>query len=291
MADMKTGLFPRDNMPVPESDLVMPLFSLKGRTAIVSGAGAGIGLAIAQGLAEAGANVAIWYNSNKKALDEAAKIEEKYGVKCKAYQVNIQNYESVQDKVDEIVREFNGRLDVFVANSGIAWEEGAFIDGSLETMSNVFKVNLEGTFYCAKAAALHWRRQRKEGTTVDGQPLENYLSGSFISTASISGHIANVPQMQTVYNASKAAAIHACKSLAVEWTGFARANSVSPGYIKTEITAFISEGTKEIFRGRTPMGREGEAKELKGAYLYLASDASSFTTGTDIIVDGGYCAT
>jgi sorbose reductase len=82
MADMKTGAFPHDNMPTPESDLVLPLFSLKGRTAIVSGAGAGIGLAIAQGFAEAGANVAIWYNSNKKALDEAAKIEEKFGVKC-----------------------------------------------------------------------------------------------------------------------------------------------------------------------------------------------------------------
>lgn len=79
---MNTGSFPHDNMPAPKADRVMPLFSLKGRTAIVSGAGAGIGLAVAHALAEAGANVAIWYNSNKKALDEAAKIEEQYGVKC-----------------------------------------------------------------------------------------------------------------------------------------------------------------------------------------------------------------
>ncbi|KAI1753331.1 sorbitol utilization protein SOU2 [Xylaria castorea] len=291
MADTKTGLFPHNNMPTPQSDLVMPLFSLKGRTAIVSGAGAGIGLAVAHGLAEAGANVAIWYNSNKKALDEAANIETKFGVKCKAYQVNIGTYESVKEAVDEIVRDFNGRLDVFVANSGIAWEEGPFIDGSLDTMSKVLKVNLDGTFYCAKAAALHWRRQRQEGTTVDGKPLENYLAGSFICTASISGHIANVPQMQTVYNASKAAVIHACKSFAVEWTGFARANSISPGYIQTEITAFISAEAKNVIRGRTPMGREGQPEELKGAYLYLASDASSYTTGIDLLVDGGYCAT
>ncbi|KAI0457075.1 short chain dehydrogenase [Xylaria acuta] len=289
MADTSTGLFPHNNMPTPQSDLVMPLFSLKGRTAIVSGAGAGIGLAVAHGLAEAGANVAIWYNSNKKAVDEAANIEAKFGVKCKAYQVNVSTYESVKEAVDEIVRDFNGRLDVFVANSGIAWEEGAFIDGPIDTMSKVFKVNLDGTFYCAKAAALHWRRQRQEGTTVDGKPLENYLAGSFICTASISGHIANIPQLQAVYNASKAAVIHACKSLAVEWTGFARANSISPGYINTEITGFISAETKNVIRGKIPMGRTGDPGELKGAYLYLASDASSYTTGIDIVVDGGYC--
>ncbi|KAI1824766.1 short chain dehydrogenase [Xylaria intraflava] len=289
MADWKTGTFPHDNMPTPQLDLVMPLFSLKGRTAIVSGAGAGIGLAVAHALAEAGANVAIWYNSNKKALDEAAKIEKRFGVKCKAYQVNVTTYESVEKAVNEIVQEFNGRLDVFVANSGIAWEKGSFLDEPLDRMHDVMKVNLDGTFYCARAAALHWRRQGEARTTLDGKPLENYLSGSFICTASMSGHIANIPQKQAVYNASKAAAIHACKSFALEWTGFARANSVSPGYIKTDISTFVPEETKKVFKDKIPMGREGEPGELKGVYLYLASDASSYTTGTDIIVDGGYC--
>lgn len=83
MADIKSGAFRHDNMEVPKSDLVMPLFSLKGRTAIVSGAGAGIGLAVAKALAEAGANVAIWYNSNKQALTEAENIEKRFAVKCK----------------------------------------------------------------------------------------------------------------------------------------------------------------------------------------------------------------
>lgn len=105
--------------------------------------------------------------------------------------------------MDEIVRDFNGRLDVFVVNSGIGWEEGPFIDGSLETMSKVVKVNLEGMFYCAKAAALHWRRQRQEGTTVDGKPLENYLAGSFICTASVSGHVANILQAMAVVRNSR----------------------------------------------------------------------------------------
>ncbi|KAI1214806.1 short chain dehydrogenase [Annulohypoxylon truncatum] len=295
MADINTGAFKHDSTEPPTSNLVLPLFSLKGRTAIVSGAGAGIGLAIAHAfgtnkrlLAEAGANVAIWYNSNKKALDEAANIEKTYGVKCKAYQVNVTTWETVQAAVDEIVKDFNGRLDIFVANSGIAWEEGSFIDGPLETMQKVLKVNIDGTLFCARAAALHWRRQKKEGTTVDGQPLENFTYGSFIATSSMSGHIVNIPQQQTVYNLSKAAITHACRSLAIEWVGFARANSVSPGYIKTEISAFIPLETKNIIKGKIPMGREGEPEELKGVYLYLASDASSYTNGTDIIVDGGY---
>ncbi|KAI1390914.1 short chain dehydrogenase [Hypoxylon trugodes] len=314
MADMRTGAFKHDNMVAPKPGLVLPLFSLKGKTAVVSGAGAGIGLAVAHAfgmtpssetwpllkwissfprwpsqIAEAGANVAIWYNSNKKALEEAANIESTYGVKCKAYQVNVTTWETVRDAVDEIVKDFNGRIDIFVANSGIAWEEGPFIDGPLETMQKVLKVNVDGTLYCARAAALHWRRQKQEGTTSDGKPLENFTYGSFIATSSMSGHIVNVPQQQMVYNASKAAVIHACKSLAVEWVGFARANSVSPGYIKTELSAFIPAETKQIFKDRIPMGREGEPEELKGVYLYLASDAASYTNGTDIIVDGGYC--
>ena len=79
------------------------------------------------------------------------------------------------------------------------------------------------------------------------------------------------------------------KSLAVEWVKFARANSVSPGYIATEISDFVPSETKNIWRDKIPMGREGHPEELKGTYLYLASDASSYTTGADIVVDGGYC--
>lgn len=163
-------------------------------------------------------------------------------------------WETVEAAVGEIIKEFNGRLDTFVANSGIAWEDGSFIDGPLDTMQKVLKVNVDGTLFCARAAALHWRRQKQEGTTIDGQPLENFTYGSFIATASMSGHIVNIPQQQTVYNASKAAIIHACRSLAIEWVGFARANSISPGYIKTDISAFIPAQTKNVFKDKIPMG-------------------------------------
>ncbi|KFA62146.1 hypothetical protein S40285_01697 [Stachybotrys chlorohalonatus IBT 40285] len=289
MAEIVNGEFPHDNMPVPNGDRVLPLFSLKGRTAIISGAGAGIGLGIAQALAEAGANVAIWYNSNKQALVEAENIEKAYGVKCRAYQVDVLSEEAVAKAINDIAKEFNGRLDIFVANSGIAWEDGNFIDGPSERAEKVLKVNVNGVMWCAKVSGAHFRRQKKEGTTLDGKPLENFTTGSFIATASMSGSIANIPQLQAAYNGSKAAVIHFCRSLAIEWTGFARVNTVSPGYIKTEISNFVPADTKNVWKSKTPMGREGEVSELKGAYLYLASDASSYTTGLDMIVDGGYC--
>lgn len=329
---MSGGNFTHNNTTAPpDTGRVFPLFSLKGRTAIVSGAGAGIGLAVAHALAEAGANVAIWYNSNKKAIAEAEKIEKEYRVKSvfsisaicvdignllqrltretgKAYQVNVTSYEAVESAINTVVTDFNGRLDIFIANSGIPWTQGPALDGEVEHYRNVVAIDLDGTFYSARAAGLHWRRQKEEGTTTDGKKLEYYTGGSFVATASMSGHIVNLPQMQATYNAAKAGVIHLCKSissyyyvisikltpkigkcLAVEWVGFARANSVSPGYIATEISNFVPKSTKDIWKDKIPMGREGEAHELKGAFLYLASDAASYTTGADIIVDGGYC--
>jgi len=152
------------------------------------------------------------------------------------------------------VAEFNGRLDIFVANSGIPWTDGPSLDGPPENYSKVMRTNVDGVFNCARAAGLVWRRQKQQGTTVDGQPLTGYTYGSFIATASISGHIANIPQLQAPYNASKAAVIHLVKSLAVEWVGFARANSVSPGYIKTEISNFCSPEVKRAWWDKIPMG-------------------------------------
>jgi len=129
----------------------------------------------------------------------------------RAYGVNVTSYDAVQKATEDIVKEFNGRLDVFVANSGIAWEDGPILDASLDKAKRVLEVNIDGTLYCAKAAGEHFRRQKKEGTTIGGEKLEGFTYGSFIATASISGHIVNVPQLQAVYNASKAAVIHLCR--------------------------------------------------------------------------------
>lgn len=161
---------------------------------------------------------------------------------------------AVQAAVDVQVEEFNGRLDIFVANAGIPWTKGLMVDGDLDHYRDVVRTDLDGTYYCAKAAARHWRRQRLEGTDLFGRQLENYRSGSFIATASMSGVIVNVPQLQASYNAAKAGVIHLCKSLAVEWARYARANAVSPGYVMTEISTFVPEATKTIWKDKIPLG-------------------------------------
>jgi sorbose reductase len=189
------------------------------------------------------------------------------------------------------VKDFHGRLDIFVANSGIPWTQGPASDGELAHFKKVVTTDFDGTFYCARSCAKIWRRQKLEGVDIFNKPLSGvpFTYGAFIATASMSGHIVNIPQLQAAYNAAKAGVIHLVKSLAVEWVRFARANSVSPGYMATEISDFIPPETKSIWKSKIPMGREGEAGELKGVYLFLASEASSYVTGTDVIVDGGYC--
>lgn len=117
----------------------------------------------------------------------------------------------MQEAVDQVVKDFNGRLDVFIANAGVAWVKGPMVDAPLEHYEHVVGADLNGTFYCARAAASHWRRQKEQGTDLFGNPLENFSYGSFVATASMSGHIVNIPQMQAAYNAAKAGVIHLCR--------------------------------------------------------------------------------
>jgi sorbose reductase len=117
----------------------------------------------------------------------------------------------VKESIDKIAEEFNGRLDVFVANSGVPWTKGAAIDGPVEDYKKVVSTDLDGTYYCAIAAGSHFRRQAKEKTDLKGNKI-NFREGSFVATASMSGQIVNIPQLQASYNAAKAGVIHLCKS-------------------------------------------------------------------------------
>lgn len=266
------GLLPRPQPKLPTN--VMDLFSLKGKVCSVTGSSTGIGYAVAEAYAQAGADVAIWYNSHN-ADDKAKKLADTYGVKVKAYKCNIVDPELVETTIKTIESDF-GKIDVFVCNAGIPWTEGPSIDAKgWDLFNKVVDIDLKALYYCAK---------------IVGQIFKKQGYGSLILTASMSGHIVNVPQLQAPYNAAKAAVLHLGRSLAVEWAGFARVNSISPGYILTEISDFVSEDIKSEWHKLTPMGREGQTQELVGAYLYLASNASTYTTGSDIKVDGGYCA-
>ena len=107
-----------------------------------------------------------------------------------------------------MIEEFNGRLDIFVANAGIAWTQGPALDGDIDHYRKVVATDLDSTFYCARAAGKVWRRQKEEGLDAYGRTLEGYRYGSFIATASMSGHIVNIPQLQAAYNGAKAGIIH-----------------------------------------------------------------------------------
>ncbi|KAH7148929.1 hypothetical protein EDB81DRAFT_481101 [Dactylonectria macrodidyma] len=290
LGPLNGGSFVHNNERSVEGGSIMKRFSLAGKTVIITGGGAGIGYAVATAYAEMGANIGLFYFSNTKTPERAEALVVKYNIQCKAYQVDVRDAEAVEKTVDQAIKDLNGRLDIFVANAGIPWTKGAMVDGPLDHYRDVVQTDLDGTFYCAKVAAKHWRRQKNEGTTLSDEPLTGYTSGSFIATASMSGGIANIPQLQAAYNAAKAGVIHLVKSLAIEWAQFARANAISPGYILTEISDFVPHETKEIWHDKIPLGREGEPHELQGIYLYLASDSSTYATGANFVVDGGYSA-
>ncbi|OQE18192.1 hypothetical protein PENSTE_c018G09185 [Penicillium steckii] len=259
----------RPNPMLPDS--IFEMFRMNGKTVIITGGAGGIGYQVARGLAEAGANIALWYNSSSEADKLALGLENEFGVKARAYQCSVQKFEEVQAVSDAVVRDF-GRLDVMIANAGIPSKAGG-LDDKLEDWHRVVNIDFSGAYYCARVAGQIFRKQGH---------------GNLIFTASMSGHAVNVPQQQACYNSCKAGIIHLAKSLAVEWAAFARVNSVSPGYIDTPISGDCAFSMKEEWYSLTPLKRDADPRELKGAYLYLASDASTYTTGADIIVDGGY---
>ncbi|KAL0934334.1 l-xylulose reductase [Colletotrichum truncatum] len=259
----------------PVQDSVFKQFRLDGRTVIITGGAGGIGSEIARGLAEAGANIAIWYHTSSKAAAAITEgITKDFGVKSKAYQVDVRDYKDVEAAVAEAVKDFS-RLDVMIANAGVPSKAGG-LDDKVEDWDRVRAVDFDGAYYCMRAAGLVFREQK---------------NGVGIITASMSGHAANVPQEQSCYNACKAGTIHLAKSLAVEWAKWGgRINSVSPGYIDTAISGDCPFEMKEEWFSLTPLRRDADPRELKGIYLYLASDASSYTTGADFVIDGGYTA-
>ncbi|KAG2182543.1 hypothetical protein INT43_007474 [Umbelopsis isabellina] len=254
----------------------LPEFSLQGKIAVITGGARGIGLEMSKALAEAGADVAMMYVSNDATHDTAAEIGKKFNKTVKAYKCELTNVDQVREVIDKIHSDF-GRIDIFVANAGVS-EGGAAEDLDINVWHRVMDVNVNGCFYTIQAVARHMLKQPN--------------GGSIITLSSISASIVNRPQFQVVYNTSKAAVGMMTKCLAAEWaTRKIRVNAISPGYMMTDMVTKYIANNKELgdqWVEHTPMKRIGDPKELRGAVVFLASDAASYMTGSEIVVDGGY---
>lgn len=251
--------------------------TLNGKTAVITGGARGIGLAIARSLAADGANVAL-LDLLENVQDTAQEIAEKYGVQAFGQRLDVTDQNATEAAFDAISDRL-GVPQVLLTAAGIEIN-GDSIDVSADQWRKVIDVNLTGTFFSAQSFG---RGLLKAG-----------LPGSAILISSMSGSIVNVPQWAASYNASKAAVAHLGKSLAVEWAAAGiRVNSIAPGYVLTDLTQQIIDrepAIKDDWISRIPLGRMATPEDLSGLVSFLASDTSSYLTGQQIIIDGGYTA-
>jgi NAD(P)-dependent dehydrogenase (short-subunit alcohol dehydrogenase family) len=256
---------------------ILERFRLDGKTALVTGGAQGIGRAYAHALADVGASVAIVDMMLPLAEETAGELVHK-GADAIAVKADVTKADEVQSMVDTIVRKW-GKLSIGVNNAGIGqWV--AAEEMSEADWDRMLDINLKGVFLCAQAEA---RVMIPAGY------------GKIINTASISGSIANTPQKQVAYNASKAGVIHLTRSLAAEWApSGVRVNSISPGYTRTKLVddllaTPVGQQMLPAWMALTPMKKMAEVTDLQGALVYLAAEASDYVTGSDIVIDGGYC--
>lgn len=251
---------------------ILDKFRMDGKKGFITGAGQGIGKALADAFAQVGADFAIVDIQYDNAKAVAAELSEKYGRNIIAIHCDVTSPDSVNAMIEK-VEETYGTVDFAINNAGIV-NFYPLEEVKLEDWMKVINVNLVGEMLCAQAAARVMIRQHKPGTITN--------------MASMSAHIINIPQTTSSYCTSKAAVAHMTKSMAVEWAKYGiRVNCVSPGYISNELNDNFSDATKGWIEA-TPQKRMGKAEELCGAYLFLASDASSYATGTELVIDGGY---
>jgi NAD(P)-dependent dehydrogenase (short-subunit alcohol dehydrogenase family) len=248
-------------------------FSLRGRRALVTGGNRGLGLSFVRGLAQAGAEVAFVardHERNNLALEELAGD----GIAAIAFDADITEKSQIEDSIDW-ASEALGGIDILVNNAGACFHADAF-DVPDDEWDAVFDLNVKALFQCSVAVA---RRMAKSG------------GGSIVNIGSMSGLIVNRPQNQPAYNASKAAVHQLTKSLAAEWAQYGvRVNAVAPGYVRTEMAPVDRPEFKRFWIEDAPLGRVATPDEIAPSVVFLASDASSFITGSVLVADGGYTA-
>ncbi|WVQ94077.1 hypothetical protein IAU59_001155 [Kwoniella sp. CBS 9459] len=294
-SDTESDTFHDESTPAPLAALAAPdLFSLKNRTTLITGGGRGLGLTVAHALLEAGSSVACMDLLPEPSQPQWAKAEElakSKGLKITYHPLDVTD----QDAVTKLFS------DLFKADSQDQPIRGLFTSAGIQIMMpaleystdkfrKVIDVDLTGTFLCAQAFAKEWFKRHP---SMDGQA--GVGGASIAMTGSMSGHIANLGIECAAYNASKAGVNQLAKNLALEWSRKGiRVNTLSPGYIRTALTAAQLDEKPElndIWLKGSLLGRLSTPDEFRGPVLYLLSDASSFMTGADLLVDGGHCAT
>ncbi|MDQ0875460.1 NAD(P)-dependent dehydrogenase (short-subunit alcohol dehydrogenase family) [Paenibacillus sp. V4I3] len=250
--------------------MFLPSFQLHNKIALVTGAGRGIGRALAIGLAEAGADVALFARTASD-IEEVAHEIRALGRKAYPFTVDVTNREQIEEAVQQIIEQ-SGRLDILVNNAGMNIRSQALAVTD-EEWDTIMQTNLKSAFLCSQIVGRHM--QQKE-------------YGRIINIASVAGQVAL--RTGVVYAATKAAMIQMTKVLALEWGKYGiNVNSIGPWYFKTPLTEKIlanPEYLAEII-ARTPLGRVGELEELVGPAVFLASDAANYVTGQTLFVDGG----
>lgn len=251
---------------------IKDLFDLTGKTAIITGGGRGLGEQMAEGLAEAGANIVLC-SRKKEACQQVADRLATTGVKTLALACDISQPEDIKNVVHETIETF-GRIDILINNSGATW--GAPVEEMpLEAWQKVMNINVTGTFLMSQEA---------------GKEMIKQKAGKIINIASIAGLGGTDPQyMDTIgYNTSKGAVITFTKDLAVKWGQHnIQVNAIAPGFFPTKMSGAIMEQGKDYFLSQTPLKRFGSEADLKGAAVFLASAASNYITGDILTVDGG----
>jgi NAD(P)-dependent dehydrogenase (short-subunit alcohol dehydrogenase family) len=254
---------------------VRELFDLTGKAAIVTGGGKGIGRQMAEGLAEAGANVVLCARQAER-CEQAARELEGLGVRALGLGCDVRDPEQVQAVVERTVAEFGG-VDVLVNNAGVVWG-GAPEEIPLEGWQKVIDVNLTGVFLFAQAA---------------GRAMIAGSGGSIVNIASVAGLHGVAPEIANTvpYHASKGGVIAFTRDLAWKWARHGiRVNAIAPGWFPSDMANFVLERVGEELTRSIPLARFGGHEDLKGPVVFLASDASAYVTGQTLVVDGGQSA-